>query len=65
VLLFVWSGVLSHGLDATAIALAVLATLATIVRVLSEESLLRAEFTGGDGYDAYARRTKRFIPFVL
>jgi len=40
-------------------------TLATIVRVLSEERLLRAEFSGSDGYDAYARRTKRFVPFVL
>lgn len=65
ILLFLWSGVLSHGLDSTAIGLVVLATLATIVRVLSEENLLRAEFTGSDGYDAYARRTKRFVPFVL
>jgi len=65
VLLFVWSGVLSHGLDPTGIGLVVLATLATIVRVLSEENLLRAAFTGNDGYEAYARRTKRFIPFLL
>src|SRR3954471_21868220 len=63
VLLFLWSGVLSHGLDPLAITLAVVGTLATIVRVLSEERLLRAEFFGGDGYDAYARRTKRFVPF--
>src|SRR3982751_4613536 len=65
ILLFLWSGVLSHGLDPVAIALAVMGTVMTIVRVLSEESLLRAEFTGSDGYEAYARRTKRFIPFVL
>jgi protein-S-isoprenylcysteine O-methyltransferase Ste14 len=65
VLLFLWSGVLSHGLDPVAIALAVVGTVMTIVRVLSEENLLRAEFTGSDGYEAYARRTKRFIPFVL
>ena len=65
VLLFLWSGVLSHGLDPVAIALAVVGTAMTIVRVLSEESFLRAEFTGSDGYEAYARRTKRFVPFVL
>ena len=65
ILLFLWSGVLSHGLDLVAIALAVVGTVMTIVRVLSEESLLRAEFSGSDGYDAYARRTKRFVPFVL
>ena len=65
VLLFLWSGVLSHGLDPVAIALAVVGTVMTIVRVLSEESFLRAEFTGSDGYEAYARRTKRFVPFVL
>ena len=65
VLLFVWSGVLSHGLDPMAVGLAVLATVMTVVRVLSEERLLRAEFSGTDGYDDYARRTKRFVPFVL
>ena len=65
ILLFLWSGVLSHGLDPAAIALAVVGTVMTIVRVLSEESFLRAEFTGSDGYEAYARRTKRFVPFVL
>jgi protein-S-isoprenylcysteine O-methyltransferase Ste14 len=64
-LLFLWSGVLSHGFDPVAIALAVVGTVMTIVRVLSEENLLRAEFTGSDGYEAYARRTKRFVPFVL
>src|SRR5689334_18755918 len=58
ILLFLWSGALSHGLDPVAIALAAVGTVVTIVRVLSEESLLRAEFTGSDGYDAYARRTK-------
>lgn len=65
ILLFLWSGVLSHGLDTVAIALAVLATLATAVRIASEERLLRAEFSGNDGYDAYAHRTKRIIPFVF
>jgi protein-S-isoprenylcysteine O-methyltransferase Ste14 len=65
VLLFIWSGVLSHGVEPVAIALAAVATVTTIVRVLSEERLLRAEFSGGEGYDAYAQRTKRFVPFVF
>jgi protein-S-isoprenylcysteine O-methyltransferase Ste14 len=65
ILLFVWSGVLSHGLEPIALALAAVATATTMVRVMSEERLLRAEFSGNDGYDAYARRTKRFIPFVF
>jgi protein-S-isoprenylcysteine O-methyltransferase Ste14 len=65
VLLFTWAGVLSHGLDPIALALAVLATLMTAVRIGSEEHYLRAEFPGEDGYDAYARRTKRLVPFVF
>jgi protein-S-isoprenylcysteine O-methyltransferase Ste14 len=65
VLLFLWSGVLSHGLDPLAIGLAVVGTLMTIVRVLAEERLLRAEFPGRDGYDAYASRTRRFVPFLF
>jgi protein-S-isoprenylcysteine O-methyltransferase Ste14 len=65
VLLFTWAGVLSHGLDAIALALAVLATLMTAVRIASEEHYLRAEFPGENGYDAYARQTKRLVPFVF
>jgi len=65
VLLFTWAGVLSHGLDPIALALAVLATLMTAVRIGSEEHYLRAEFPGENGYDAYARRTKRLVPFVF
>jgi len=65
ILLFTWAGVLSHGLDPIAIALAVLATLMTAVRIASEEHYLRAEFPGENGYDGYARRTKRLVPFVF
>ena len=64
-LLFVWAGVLSHGIDPVALALAALGTLMTAVRIASEERLLRAEFRGDDGYDAYARRTKRIVPYVF
>ena len=65
VMLFTWAGVLSHGLDPIALALAVVATLMTAVRIGSEEHYLRAEFPGESGYDAYARRTKRLVPFVF
>jgi len=65
VLLFLWAAALSHGLDPIAIALAALGTLMTAVRIGAEEHYLRAEFTGESGYDAYARRTKRLIPFVF
>jgi protein-S-isoprenylcysteine O-methyltransferase Ste14 len=65
VLLFLWAGVLSHGSDRIAILIAIVGTLMTVVRIASEERLLRAEFTGDDGYDAYARRTKRLVPFVF
>lgn len=65
ILLFLWAGVLSHGVDPVAIALAALGTLMTAVRIASEERLLRAEFPGESGYDAYARRTRRLVPFVF
>src|SRR5690349_6307684 len=65
VLLFLWAGVLSHPLEPVGLAAAALATLMTAVRIRSEEHYLRAEYQGHSGYDAYARRTKRLIPFVF
>src|SRR6476646_6311911 len=63
VLLFVWAGVLSDGMPSLAdLALALLATGMTLVRVLAEEQLLRVAMPE---YADYAARTKRFIPFVL
>lgn len=63
VLLFVWAGVLSHGVPSLVdLALAVLATGMTLVRVQAEEQLLRVAMPE---YADYAARTKRFIPFVL
>jgi protein-S-isoprenylcysteine O-methyltransferase Ste14 len=63
-LLFIWAGMLAHGRAPTLIDLAVgvLATGMTLVRVLAEEQLLRAAMPE---YAAYASNTKRFIPFVL
>src|SRR5512140_3069289 len=52
ILLFLWAGVLSHGLDPVALGLAALGTVMTAVRIASEERLLRAEFPGDSGYDA-------------
>lgn len=36
---------------------------ALLVRVGEEEEMLRSEF--GDEYEAYARRTKRFLPWII
>ena len=62
ILLFVWSGVLSHAFNPLSFALAAVATLATGVRIAAEEQLLRSTFPE---YAAYAGRTKRLIPFVF
>lgn len=64
VLLFVWTGVLSQGVmpTAIAIAIAVLATAMSAVRIVAEEKLLRASMPE---YAAYAERTKRLVPFVF
>jgi protein-S-isoprenylcysteine O-methyltransferase Ste14 len=64
ILLFVWAGVLGQGTMPTALAivLAVVATVATAVRMHSEEQLLQASMPE---YAAYAARTKRLVPFVF
>lgn len=64
VLLFVWTGVFTQGAAPSfiPILLAAAATLATGVRIYSEELLLQAAFPG---YADYASRTKRVIPFVF
>jgi len=61
VLLFVWAGVATHITPST-VALALLATAATAVRMWAEERLVTARYPE---YRAYAARTKRIIPFVL
>jgi protein-S-isoprenylcysteine O-methyltransferase Ste14 len=65
VLLFLCAGVLSRPLEPIGLGLVAVATLMTAVRIRSEEHYLRAEYQGDSGYDAYARRTKRLIPFVF
>jgi len=34
-----------------------------LVRVGEEEDMLRSEF--GEDYEAYARRTKKFLPWII
>ncbi len=61
VILFLWAGVL-YGLSPLPLLLRIIATGAMLVRVFSEERLLRAEYPE---YAEYAGRTKRIIPFVF
>jgi Putative protein-S-isoprenylcysteine methyltransferase len=64
VLIFVWTGVLTQGgMPALVpVLLAVVATVTSGIRILSEEKLLRATFPD---YAEYSMRTKRLIPFVF
>jgi protein-S-isoprenylcysteine O-methyltransferase Ste14 len=57
----VWSGVLPN-LSPLTLAVGALAAFAVAVRVTDEEKLLRERVPG---YDEYARRTKRFVPFLF
>ncbi|HKG95567.1 MAG TPA: hypothetical protein VKA84_26885 [Gemmatimonadaceae bacterium] len=78
VLLFVWAGTVDRllaragGAAAAAapvrltttgiVALAAVATLATVVRIRAEERLLRATYPE---YERYAASTKRLVPFLF
>ena len=61
VCLFVWGCFLGHP-SSFAVAMAALTTMGAIVRMLVEEKALRLRYPE---YDAYARVTKRVIPFVV
>ena len=37
--------------------------IGTVLRIVEEEKLLRAQF--GEAYDAYAARVKRFLPGII
>ena len=60
-LLFIWSGVASHG-GTLNVLLAIVATAGLAVRIGTEEALVVEAYPE---YADYARRTKRIIPFVL
>ena len=61
VLVFLWAGIATH-VSLLSVALGVLATAATAVRIWAEERLVVARYPD---YRAYAARTKRIIPFIL
>jgi protein-S-isoprenylcysteine O-methyltransferase Ste14 len=61
ILYFAWAGIASHP-SLEAVAAAGLITLGLVARMLFEERLVAAEYPE---YAAYARRTRRVIPFVV
>jgi protein-S-isoprenylcysteine O-methyltransferase Ste14 len=61
VLLFVWAGVLSNP-SLQAVALGASASAATVVRMISEERLVRGRYPE---YASYAARTARLVPFIF
>jgi protein-S-isoprenylcysteine O-methyltransferase Ste14 len=61
ILLFVWAGVLSQP-TRLSLLLALLASIAVTVRILTEENLVLEHYPE---YQAYAAHTKRVIPFLL
>jgi protein-S-isoprenylcysteine O-methyltransferase Ste14 len=64
VLIFMWTGVVTQGSmpSLLSLLLAGLATIATAVRIDSEETLLKTTFPD---YVAYSKRTKRLVPFIF
>jgi len=61
ILYFFWAGIAGHASQGT-VMLGFLATAFTVVRMLAEEKLLVTMYPE---YRAYARETKRVLPFVL
>ncbi len=59
--LFTWAGAVGH-LSAHSVRAALVVTIGAAMRMAMEEALLRERYPE---YVAYARRTKRVIPFVL
>jgi len=61
ILYFLWAGIAAHPSLVTVV-VGLLATAFTAVRIVAEEKLLRTTYPE---YAAYARVTKRVVPFVL
>jgi len=61
VLLFLWSGVVSHRSTLT-LTIGIAITSVVVARVIVEERVLRAKYPD---YQDYARSTKVLIPYVL
>ena len=62
VLIFIWTGVLANPIATVSLALAVVGTLASAVRIWAEERFLNETY---QSYRSYAARTKRVIPYVV
>ena len=58
---FCWAGVADH-LSLLSVAMGLVVAAGLFARMILEEGLLRARFPE---YAEYARRTKRFVPFVV
>jgi protein-S-isoprenylcysteine O-methyltransferase Ste14 len=61
VLVFIWAGVASH-LSGLTLTIGIAVTAVGIVRIITEERLLRAKYPE---YLDYARSTKALIPYVF
>jgi protein-S-isoprenylcysteine O-methyltransferase Ste14 len=61
VLIMTWAGAIGN-FSVTNVMFCVLTSAGAFVRILSEETLVRARYPE---YNAYAQKTKRFIPFVF
>lgn len=61
VLYFVWAGIAAHPSVPNAV-IALVATAGLAVRMLAEETLIVGKYPE---YSAYARRTRRVVPFLL
>ena len=60
ILYFVWAAAFDHG--GLALAAAVLVTIGAAIRIVAEESFLRATYPE---YATYSARTRRVVPFLL
>lgn len=60
ILLFIWAGVFSH-LNLLSLGLGILASLAILLRIFSEEHFLKQKYPE---YEDYASKTMRLIPFI-
>jgi protein-S-isoprenylcysteine O-methyltransferase Ste14 len=61
ILYFFWAGIAAHPSLVTVV-VGILATALTALRIVAEEKLLLTMYSQ---YEAYARVTKRVVPFVL
>ena len=61
VLVLVWSSVLGHP-SLTTLIVSVIMTVVTVIRIVTEEELLRERY---QGYTNYSRTTKRIVPFIF